>query len=191
MNNHRYLLVAALMALSAGCRQDMQQQPKYKDLERSRFFPDGRAARPIPAGAIATDEWNRDTALTTGSGNGSFLTTIPLPVTAELLERGEDRFNIFCSPCHARTGAGDGMIARRGFKQPADLNSPRVRNAPPGYIFAVITNGFGAMADYAYQLKDVRDRWAVVAYIRALELSRQAPLADVPPQERARLEAAR
>lgn len=174
-----------------GCRQDMQQQPKYPPLSRSWFYSDGRSARPIPAGTVAVDEVNQDPALTTGSANGAFATSIPVPVTDQLLARGRDRFDIYCSPCHGFTGAGDGMIARRGFQQPADLNGTRVRNAPPGYMYQVIANGYGAMADYSYQIKNVRDRWAIVAYIRALELSREATLNDLPPQDRARLEATR
>ncbi len=183
----RYLPALLLALLCVGCRQDMQQQPKYTPLARSWFYPDGRAARPIPAGTIAIDEVDVDPALTTGTANGAFLTSIPLPVTTELLERGQDRFNIYCAPCHSRTGDGNGMIARRGFKQPSNLNGARVRNAPPGYLYSVIVNGFGAMPDYAYQIKSVQDRWAIVAYIRALELSRGTTLSDVPPQERSEL----
>lgn len=180
----------ALLALTCiSCRRDMQTQPKYIPLDRSSFYADGRAARPIPAGTIAIDEIDQDPAMDTGSVNGTFVNTIPVPVTADLLERGEDRFNIFCSPCHGRVGDGQGMIARRGLKQPADLNSDRVRNAPPGYIFQVITNGYGAMDDYSYQIQSSRDRWAIVAYIRALELSRGASLADVPSEQVSKLEA--
>lgn len=179
-----------LFALAcSGCRQDMQQQPKYPPLARSWFYPDGRSARPVPAGTIAVDEVSDNSALITGYSNGSFVTSIPVPVTAALLRRGQDRYNIYCSPCHAETGDGNGMIARRGFKHPANLNGDRVKSAPPGYIYAVISNGYGAMADYAYQLKDSNDRWAIVAYIRALELSQGAALSDLNAQERSRLEA--
>jgi mono/diheme cytochrome c family protein len=183
-------LLVVMLTLS-GCRQDMQLQPKYRPAGRNFFFPDGRDDRPIPAGTVVFGDSHEDPALTTGSINGEFVTTIPIPVTAGLLNRGEERFNIYCSPCHGRTGGGNGMIARRGVKYPADLNSDRIRNAPPGYIYAVIVNGFGAMADYAYQIKSVRDRWAIVAYIRALELSRGTTLDDVPPDERRKLEQAR
>jgi mono/diheme cytochrome c family protein len=169
----------------------MQQQPKYPPLARSWFYPDGRSARPVPTGTIAVDEISNNPALTTGYANGSFVTTIPMPVTAALLERGRGRYNIYCSPCHAETGDGNGMIARRGFKHPADLNGDRVKNAPPGYIYAVISNGYGAMADYSYQIKEPSDRWAIVAYIRALELSQGAAPGDLNAEERARLEAMR
>jgi len=186
----RHWLLPALAALACtACRRDMQVQPKYTPLALSQFYPDGRSARPIPAGVIATDEIDQDTGMTTGSANGAFLTAIPVPVTTQLLERGQERFNIYCSPCHSRTGDGHGMVARQGLKQPADLNSDRVRNAPPGYLYQVIANGYGAMDDYSYQIQNVRDRWAIVAYMRALELSRGASLSDVPPQEQSRLEA--
>ena len=182
------MIVMLAVVMCAGCRTDMQTQPKYKPLDRSWFYADGRAARPIPHGVIALDEADQDPAFATGSKDGTFLTTIPIPVTADLLKRGEERYNIYCSPCHSRTGYGNGMIARRGFKDPANLNGDHVRNAPPGYLYQVIVNGRRAMAGYAYQIKSFRDRWAIVAYIRALELSRSATLDDVPPQERSQLE---
>lgn len=179
----------ALLLLCTACRQDMQIQPKYVPLGRTWFFPDGRMARPFPPGTIAVDEVNIDPVVATGALNGAYVTMIPVPVTTALLERGRGRYNIYCSPCHALTGDGGGMIARRGFRTPADLNGDRVRNAPPGYIYSVIVNGFGAMQDYSYQIKDPQDRWAIVAYIRALELSRAAPAGALTPQERQKLEA--
>lgn len=189
MNKYGFIALTALAC--AGCRRDMQQQPKYPPLVRSDFYSDGRSARPFPAGTISVDEADVDPAITTGKANGVFLTVIPMPVTAELLARGRERFDIYCSPCHGFTGDGHGMIERRGLKIPADLSSPHVRNAPPGYLYQVIANGFGAMSDYSYQIKNVRDRWAIVAYIRALELSRETSIDNVPPQDRARLEALR
>jgi mono/diheme cytochrome c family protein len=183
-------LVLVVLTCSA-CRQDMQQQPKFPPLARSWFYPDGRSARPVPAGTIAVDEISDNSALTTGYANGALVTTIPIPITASMLQRGRDRYNIYCAPCHAETGDGDGMIARRGFKHPANLNGDRVKNAPPGYIYAVISNGYGGMADYAYQIKDPSDRWAIVAYIRALELSQGAALSDLNTQEQSLLEAMR
>ena len=127
-------------------------------------------------------------AFQTGGSGSMFLASIPARVDAALLERGRQRFDIFCSPCHGRLGNGDGMIARRGFKAPADLASDRVRQAPPGYIFQVIRNGYGAMGDYRDQVS-AADAWAIVAYIRALELSRGATIADVPPEQQGQLEA--
>jgi mono/diheme cytochrome c family protein len=185
--NRALIPTVAALACALGCRQDMQDQPKYKPLAVSSFFADGRAARPVPSGTIAVDDVDQDPALGTGVVNGEFVNSIPLRVDVSLLERGHDRYDIYCSPCHARTGDGHGMIAQRGFKIPADLSSERVRNAPPGYLYAVIANGYGAMPDYSYQLSE-HDRWAVVAYIRALELSRQTSISDAPPDVRSRLE---
>ncbi|HZT69438.1 MAG TPA: cytochrome c [Terriglobia bacterium] len=184
----RLIPAVVLLACTLGCREDMQDQPKYKPMAVSTFFADGRAARPVPPGAIAVDDIDQKPALSAGVVDGAFVTTIPVPVSVDLLNRGRDRYDIYCAPCHGRTGDGRGMVALRGFKIPADLSSDRVRNAPPGYLYAVITDGYGAMPDYSYQL-DEHDRWAVVAYIRALELSRRTTLADAPPDARSRLEA--
>lgn len=189
MNSWRSLVLGVAAISLTACRRDMQVQPKYTPLALSGFWPDGRAARPIPEDTVALDEVNEEPGLNTGNANGAFVTTFPLPVNAELLDRGRERFGIYCSPCHGMTGDGRGMIARQGFKAPADLNSDRVRNAPPGYLFQVISNGYGAMDDYSYQIKNVRDRWAIVAYIRALELSRSTRVADLPAQDRMALEA--
>lgn len=186
---NKWMLPAIAALTSAACRQDMQIQPKYVPLDRSWFYSDGRSARPIPAGTVSTDDTDGNPSLATGRDLGGFLTTIPLPLTQALLERGRDRFDIYCSPCHGRLGDGNGMVARRGFQAPADLNSPRVRNAPPGYLYAVIAQGYGSMADYSYQIQSLRDRWAIVAYIRALELSRAASITDITGAERSRLEA--
>lgn len=183
------IIPAALFSLVlASCRQDMHDQPKYKPLRASRFFADGRSARPLPMGVIARGHLDDTDSLHTGTANGAFLTQIPVPVNIETLSRGQERFNIYCAPCHGRVGDGRGMIARRGFMIPSDLNSPRVRHAPPGYIFGVITNGYGAMPDYRDQVP-VADRWAIAAYVRALERSRQTTLADVPAEHRTELEA--
>jgi len=175
-------LLAALLPLLA-CRQDMQDQPRYKPLAGSRIFPDGRSARLVPAGTIARDELSSDDVVHTGKENGDWTDTFPVPVTMDLLRRGQERFDIFCSPCHGRIGDGNGMVEQRGFLRPADLHSDRVRQEPPGYIFDVITNGFGAMPDHADQIS-VNDRWAIVAYLRALELSQNAALGDVAPDAR-------
>jgi mono/diheme cytochrome c family protein len=158
----------------------MQNQPRYKPLGQNRFWPDGRDSRPIPAGTVARDELQANDATHTGEANGDFLETIPLPVNMALLQRGRDRYDIFCSPCHGRLGDGDGMVARRGLRAPANLMDERSRQLPPGYVFQVITNGYGGMGDYGDQIQDVHDRWAIVAYIKALQLSRGAPLSDVP-----------
>jgi mono/diheme cytochrome c family protein len=166
----------------------MQDQPRYKPLAPSSFFIDGRSARPIPSGTVARDALNATDVVHTGSANGVYADTIPVSLNQALLDRGRERFDIYCSPCHGYLGDGDGMVARRGFKIPPSLHHDRVRRAPPGYLFQVITNGYGGMGDYGNQIP-VEDRWAIVAYIRALELSRNATLADLPAPERARIEA--
>jgi mono/diheme cytochrome c family protein len=173
-----------------GCRRDMFDEPKYRPLQPSQFFVDGRSARPVPAGTYEYGGADSGEAVEQGTLNGNFVARIPVAVDEPLLRRGQERFNIYCSPCHSRTGDGYGMVAKRGFIQPADLRSDRVRNAPPGYIYAVIANGFGAMPEYSKQI-DVRDRWAIVAYIRALQLSQRATVADLSPSDRQQLENAR
>ncbi len=187
--NRAWLASAALLAC-AGCRQDMFEQPKYRALDPSAFFADGRSARPVPPGTFRYDEPELGEAVEEGVSNGAFVAAIPLAVDRAMLDRGRTRFDIYCSPCHGRLGDGHGMIARRGFLQPADLNGARVRSAPPGYLYAVIAHGYGSMPDYGGQIPDVHDRWAVVAYVRALQLSRQATMADVPAPQRPALEKA-
>jgi mono/diheme cytochrome c family protein len=179
---------AVLIALSfcTACRQDMQDQPKYKPLGQNRFFPDGRNSRPIPANTIAVDELNDNDAYHVGMANGTFIDTIPVTVDAKLLNRGHDRFDIFCSPCHGRLGDGNGMVAQRGVRAPANFHTDRLRSVPPGYIFRVITSGYGGMGDYADQVP-VDDRWAIVAYIRALQYSRNASVNDVPSDARSQI----
>lgn len=181
-------LVAVLASLCLlGCRRDMQHQPKVEPLEASRFFADGRSARPIPPHTVARNELNDDDPAHTGMDNGKFIAAIPMQVDRQLLLRGQQRFGIYCSPCHGPLGDGNGMITRRGFKWPANFHSDRLRQAPPGYIFQVITNGYGAMPEYASQI-EVPDRWAIIAYVRALQLSRNATLAEVPTSAQKGLE---
>lgn len=183
------MILACAFLAATSCRQDMQNQPKYKPLGENRFFADGRDSRPIPAGTIARDELDDASPSHTGDQNGRFLDTIPEPISAALLARGRDRFDIYCSPCHGRTGDGYGMIRQRGFWIPSNLHTDRLRAVPPGYLFQVISNGYGAMPDYRDQVAP-HDRWAIVAYIRALQLSRHATLADVPADMRQRLDTA-
>jgi len=178
-------VTAALYGL--GCRQDMHDQPKYEPFEKSDFFADGRASRPLLAGTVARGSLREDEALYTGKSGRAFVSEIPVPVTAELLRRGRSQFEAFCSPCHGRTGMGDGVIVQRGFKRPSSYHVDRLRAMPIGYFYDVITNGYGAMSDYASQVP-VGDRWAVAAYIRALQLSQNAPVADVPADRLADLE---
>ena len=179
-------LVLSLLLLSA-CRQDMHDQPKYIPLRPSDFFADGRSARPITEGTVARGHLNDDTLLTTGRGaDGKLSNEFPMPVTKALILRGEQRFNIYCAPCHDRTGSGNGMIVRRGYRRPPTYHSDRLRQQPNGYLYDVITIGFGAMPDFAAQVP-APDRWAIVAYIRALQLSQQASINDVPPEARGQL----
>ncbi len=182
----KYALVLAALVMAVSCRRDMQDQPKYKPLGQNHFFADGRDSRPIPPNTIARDELSDNDSIHTGSNASGFLETIPLPVNIFLLERGRDRFNIYCSPCHGQTGDGYGMVRQRGFWIPANLHTDRLRSAPPGYIYQVIKNGYGAMPDHGDQIP-VKDRWAIVAYVRALQLSRNADLSDVPPKDREQL----
>jgi mono/diheme cytochrome c family protein len=167
----------------------MHNAPRYKPNQESDFFSDHRSARPLVAGTVARGHLLEDTPANTGKVGQAFLATVPVPVTLDLLRRGQERFGIFCSPCHGLTGAGDGMVARRGFRQPTSFHIDRMRAQPDGYFFDVMTNGFGAMPDYAPQIP-VADRWAIVAYIRALQLSQGATLADVPQDKRPELDTA-
>jgi mono/diheme cytochrome c family protein len=171
----------------AGCRQDMHDQPKYRPLRGSELFADKRSARPLVAGTVARGTLREDAVLYTGKIGKEFVTEIPVKVTAELLARGQTQFQVFCSPCHGRTGRGDGMVVRRGFKAPSSYHVDRLRQVPIGYFYDVMTNGFGAMADYSAQVPP-QDRWAIAAYIRTLQLSQYAPVADVPEEERAELD---
>ncbi len=174
--------VVLAMAAAMGCRQDMQDQPKFIPLRPSEFFADGRSERPLIQGTIARGHLDDDAAFYTGKGpDGRFIETFPFPVTRGVIERGQERFNIYCAPCHDRLGNGMGMIVRRGYRKPPSYHIDRLRTVPNGYIYDVITNGFGAMPDYAAQI-EARDRWAIVSYVRALQLSQNAPLHDVPPE---------
>jgi mono/diheme cytochrome c family protein len=177
----------AVLAL-AGCRQDMQDQPYFRPLAKSDFYADLRSARPPVEGTVARGQLNLDSYFYTGKvGNnpGDFM---PFPVTDDVLARGRQRFNIYCSPCHSRLGDGNGMIVQRGFRVPPSFHTERLRKAPLGYFFDVATNGFGAMPDYASQIPP-RDRWCIVAYIRALQLSQGATAGDVPPGQKVPSEA--
>lgn len=180
---------AVLIALAAGvgCRQDMQDQPKYIPLRPSDFFGDGRSERPLIEGTVARGHLDDDAAYYTGRGpDGKFVDEFPFPVTKEVVERGQNRFNIYCTPCHDRLGNGDGRVVRRGYRHPPSYHIDRLRQVPNGYIYDVITTGFGAMPDYAAQIQP-SDRWAIVSYVRALQLAHNAKIDDVPADKRADL----
>jgi hypothetical protein len=166
----------------------MHDQPKYIPLRPSEFFADGRSERPLIDGTVARGHLNDDIAFYTGKGpDGKPVDTFPFPVTKEVIERGQQRFNIYCTPCHDRLGNGDGMIVRRGYRKPPSYHIDRLRQVPNGYIYDVISNGFGAMPDYAAQIQP-QDRWAIVAYVRALQLSQNASIDDVPADARGQLQ---
>ena len=188
--NSLFLRAASVVVLSgalAACRQDMHDAPRYEPLEASTFFPNGSASRNLVANTVARGQLNLDRHLYEGVVDGRPADTFPMPVTADVMARGQQRFNVFCSPCHGRTGVGNGMIVQRGFRQPPSFHDDRLRNAPVGYFFDVISHGFGAMQDYSAQVP-VADRWAIIAYIRALQASRAATDADVPADRRAELD---
>jgi mono/diheme cytochrome c family protein len=182
------VLCAFVLSVSAGCRQDMHDQPRYKPLAKSDFFGDERSARPLVEDTVARGHLRDDSLLFTGKAGADFADTFPFRVDAAVLRRGQDRFGIYCTPCHGQVGRGDGAVVRRGFRiKPANLHVDRLRQKPAGYFFDVITNGFGAMQDYSAQI-GVEDRWAIVAYVRALQLSQNARIEDVPPAHRGELE---
>jgi mono/diheme cytochrome c family protein len=183
----RYAVVIAAALLALACRQDMHDAPRYDPLEAGPFFADGQAARPFVVNTVARGQLREDDHLYRGRLNGELADVFPMPVTAAMMARGQERFNVFCSPCHGPTGAGNGMIVQRGFRAPPSMHEDRLRTAPVGYYFDVMTNGFGAMQDYAAQVP-VPDRWAIAAYIRALQLSQRATVNEVPADRRADLD---
>jgi len=180
-------LAVGLCALAA-CRQDMHDQPKGEPLEHSRFFADGRYARPLVADTVARENFELDAHLLEGKLDGKPADSFPFEITRADLDRGRERYDIFCAPCHDAAGTGNGMIVQRGMKAPPSMHVERLRAASPGYHFDVITRGFGAMFDYADRIEP-RDRWRIVAYVRALQLSQNGQLTDLPPAAREALEA--
>jgi mono/diheme cytochrome c family protein len=184
------MLLATLtwMALMTACGDDMVDQPRGNPLRSSTFFEDGALARPLEEGVIPRGHLREDTAFYTGRQNGELVAEVPLAVDAELLERGQRYYSIHCTPCHNQSGDGQGMIVLRGFTAPPSLHETRLRNAPDGYIFDVITHGYGRMFPYGDRVEP-RDRWAIVAYIRALQLSQSVPIDALSPEVRRELEA--
>lgn len=182
----RFLVAAcaACLIFGGGCdylRQDMANQPKNRPLSPSEFFGDGRSERPMVENTVARGSIADDELFVPKDSNN-----FPLPVNLELLERGEERYKIFCTPCHGLQGDGNGMISQRGMKHPPSYHQDRLRQAPNGYFYDNITNGFGAMYGYSAQIPP-RDRWAIIAYVRALQLSRNAKAADLPAELREKL----
>jgi mono/diheme cytochrome c family protein len=182
-----FAVVAAAVML-AGCRQDMHDAPRYEAFEASATFADNRASRTPPAGTVARGWLREDEAFYTGKVAGQLVDQFPLAIARDDLVRGQQRFNIYCTPCHGTLGDGNGMVVQRGLRQAASFHQDRLRQEKAGYFFDVITNGFGAMPDYATQIP-VRDRWLIVAYVRALQLSQHAAVDDVPADRRPELDA--
>jgi mono/diheme cytochrome c family protein len=173
-------LLLVVIALTAGCRLDMHVQPRLNPLSRSDFYADQRSERPPVEGTVARRDLREDTYFYTGKIGNNPGDAMPFPVTKEVLERGRERYNIYCAPCHSRVGDGNGFVPSRGFaRKPPSYHIPRLQKAPLGYFYDVMTNGFGIMPDYASQITP-QDRWNIVAYIRALQLSQSATSADVP-----------
>jgi mono/diheme cytochrome c family protein len=188
-------LLSAFCLLIFSCKghgptlQRMADQPKYDPLEASDFFADGQSARPRIPGTVARGEIANDGFMSTGKINGVDADGFPFPITEQVMNRGEERFNIYCSPCHSKVGDGNGMVPSRGYRHPPSFHTDTLRAAKTSHFFDVMTNGFGAMPPYAAQV-NVRDRWAIVAYIRALQLSQHATVADLPPDAQAKLSGA-
>ena len=180
--------LALCLICLAGCQQEMANEPRYKPLAASTFFADGRASRDLVPGTMARSHESREGPLYTGRVGAEEDPDLPLPLTPELLARGRERYNIYCAPCHDHVGTGHGMIVQRGYPHPPSFHIPRLRQAPVGHFFVVMTDGFGAMPEYA-QLVSLQDRWAITAYIRALQLSQYAPVTALPAEARQRLEA--
>ncbi|MGZ8853301.1 MAG: c-type cytochrome [Thermoanaerobaculia bacterium] len=182
----RAALTLALIAGLAGCRQQMANQPRYDPYEPSDFFADGMSARPRLAGTVARGEAGVDPYFETGKINGQVGDGFPFPVTADVMQRGHERFDIYCSECHGRLGDGNGMIPSRGFRRPPSYHTQALRTAKIGHFFDVMTNGFGAMPSYRTMIPP-SDRWAIAAYIRALQLSQNATIDEIPPEDKAKV----
>jgi hypothetical protein len=186
-------VLSASVLFIAGCRQDMHNQPKYIPLRDSEFFADGRGSRLPVEHTVARGHLNEDEYFETGKRNGQLGNELPQGLLREgfgmkeLLARGQDRYNIYCTPCHSRTGDGNGIVVQRGLKHPPSFHEPRLKQSPLAYFYDVDTNGFGAMLNYKAQI-NTPDRWAIAAYIRTLQLSQDAKMSDVPEAERGNLQ---
>lgn len=186
----RPFAVCLLLLLCVGCRRGMFDNSKYRPMEPSRFFADGSISRPIPANTVARGQLDEDDHFYRGRKGTNLVETFPFEITRQTLERGRDRYDIYCSVCHGRTGKGNGMIVQRGFPQPPDFHIPRLQEAPAGHFYDVITHGYGVMYSYASRVEPA-DRWAIAAYIRALQLTEKGTIGDVPATDRAQLEQTR
>src|SRR5271154_2712732 len=182
LNQFAALGAMAATVLLAGCRQDMQDQPKFFPQRGTDFYADGRSVRPQVENTVARNQLHENSYFATGMVNGKEGDGMPFPATMEVLERGQERYNVYCTPCHSRVGNGIGMIVQRGYSKAGSFHSARLESAPLGHFFHVISNGYGSMPDYSSQIAPA-DRWAIVAYVKALQLSQKATQADVPAGE--------
>ena len=180
------ILCVLCLAATAACRQDMHDQPRAEPFEESDFFGDRRSVRPAVAGTIPRGHLRLDEHFYTGKIDGALATDFPAPVTIEMLKRGQERYDIFCAPCHSKTGDGLGMIVLRGMKQPESFHSQRLLDVEVGHYFDVVTNGFGNMYSYEDRI-DPDDRWAIAAYVRALQMSQGANLSELPESDQQRI----
>jgi mono/diheme cytochrome c family protein len=183
-----FACLGAVGVLLAGCRLDMHVQPKYLPYEPTSFFGDGRSERPSVDGTVARGHLRLDELLYTGKENGVLADRFPFAIQRADLERGRERYNIYCTPCHDYTGSGHGMIVQRGFPPPPSFHTDRLRAAPAGHFFDVMTNGLGSMYSYATRVEP-EDRWRIAAYLRALQLSQHATMQDAPAAARQKLTA--
>jgi cytochrome c553 len=177
------LTVLCVVWALAGCRLDMHVQPKYLPYAPTDFFHDGRSERPLVEGTVARGHLRLDELLYSGKENGVESDRFPFPITRADLERGREQYNVFCTPCHDYTGSGNGMIVQRGFPHPPSYHIERLRDAPVGHFFNVMTNGFGVMYSYGSRISPA-DRWRIAAYIRALQLSQNSKIQDLPANQR-------
>lgn len=189
MLRRTFTLLALYTLFLAACGGQMSDQPRYEPLEASRFFADGKASRDLVPGTVARGRLWDDAHLYEGMEEGGVAENFPFPVNMDVLERGQERYNIFCAPCHGLAGYGNGMIVQRGFSPPTSFHEERLREAPVGYYYSVITNGFGAMYSYASRIPP-EDRWAIIAYVRALQFSQHAPVDNLPAVDREQVQRA-
>jgi len=183
----RALSILGFLFLCVGCRVEMHDQPKRGTFKPSAFFDDGASARPLPQGVIARGYLRTNLVYFEGLDGTNLVSAIPIKVTRGVLDRGHERFDIYCSVCHGLSGKGDGMVVQRGFPKPPSFNEPRLRDAPIGYFYHVITHGYGVMFPYATRVEP-EDRWAIAAYIRALQLRESTALANSVSRERRPIE---
>lgn len=176
-----WVVLAATALLLSACGRNMYDQPKAEVYEASPFFSDGASARPLPDGTVSRDRGAIDPVYLTGQDDAGLVSELPVALTPELLRRGQERYNIYCAACHNYNGDGRGMVVQKGFVQPTSFHEQRLLDAPVGYFYNAITNGFGRMYSYASRVP-VEDRWAISAYVRALQLSQNATVDDVPAE---------